>query len=88
MTKQELMDLIKEKDEKIEELENDVDYWQSEYNDMEKIKDEIESQLEDQIGSEGIKSLENFIWKLKINNLYTPELENFINDYYMRYYND
>lgn len=87
-TKEELIEIIKEKDEKIDQLENDVEYWQSEYNDMEEEKDKLESQLDDQIGSEGIKSLENFIWKLKLDNLYTPELETFINDYYMRYHND
>lgn len=87
-TKEELIEIIKEKDEKIDQLENDVEYWQSEYNDMEEEKDKLESQLEDQIGSEGIKSLENFIWKLKLDNLYTPKLETFINDYYMRFHND
>lgn len=87
-TKEELINLIKEKEEKIEELENDVDYWQNEYNDLEEEKEKIESQLDEQIGSEGIKSLENFIWKLKLDNLYTPELETFINDYYIKYHND
>lgn len=87
-TKEQLISLIKEKEEKIEELENDVDYWQNEYNDLEEEKEKIESQLDEQIGSEGIKSLENFIWKLKLDNLYTPELETFINDYYMKYHND
>ena len=87
-TKEQLINLIKEKEEKIEELENDVDYWQNEYNDLEEEKEKIESQLDEQIGSEGIKSLENFIWKLKLDNLYTPELETFINDYYIKYHND
>ena len=87
-TKEQLIELIKEKEEKIEELENDVDYWQNEYNDLEEEKEKIESQLDEQIGSEGIKSLENFIWKLKLDNLYTPELETFINDYYIKYHND
>ena len=87
-TKEQLISLIKEKEEKIEELENDVDYWQNEYNDLEEEKEKIESQLDEQIGSEGIKSLENFIQKLKLDNLYTPELETFINDYYIKYHND
>lgn len=34
-----------------------------------------------------IKNLDNFIWKLKLENLYTPGIETFIKDY-MRYYND
>lgn len=87
-TKEELIGLIEELNEKIEELENDVDYWQDEYNNMEEEKEKLEEQLDDQIGNEGIKSLENFIWKLKLDNLYTPELEDFINNYYMRYHND
>ena len=80
-TKEELIQIIKEKDERIEELEEDLKDTQLE-------NDKLKSQLEDQIGEEGIKSLENFIWKLKLDNLYTPELESFINDYYMRYHND
>lgn len=84
--KDELIKLIKEQEDKIHELEQDVDYWQDEYDDMEKEKDKLEEQLDDQIGDEGIKSLENFIWKLKLDNLYTPELEKFIENY-MKFYN-
>ena len=87
-TKEELIQIIKEKDERIEELEEDLKDAQLENDELSEENDELESQLEDQIGEEGIKSLENFIWKLKLDNLYTPELESFINDYYMRYHND
>ena len=39
-------------------------------------------QSEEEISScHSIKDLDNFIWKLKLENLYTPELEKFINDY-------
>lgn len=34
----------------------------------------------------GIKDLDNFIWKLKLENLYDEKLEKFINDY-MKFYN-
>ena len=87
-TKEELIQIIKEKDERIEELEEDLKDAQLENDELFEENDKLESQLEDQIGEEGIKSLENFIWKLKLDNLYTPELESFINDYYMRYHND
>ncbi len=87
-TKEELIQIIKEKDERIEELEEDLKDAQLENDELSEENDKLESQLEDQIGEEGIKSLENFIWKLKLDNLYTPELESFINDYYMRYHND
>lgn len=87
-TKEELIDIIKEKDERIEELEDDLKDSQNECDDLEEENQKLEEQLDEQIGSEGIKSLENFIWKLKLDNLYTPELENFINNYYMRYHND
>lgn len=33
-----------------------------------------------------IKDLDNFIWKLKLENLYDEKLERFINDY-MKFYN-
>lgn len=87
-TKEELIEIIKEKDERIEELEDDLKDAQIENDELSEENEKLESQLEEQIGSEGIKSLENFIWKLKLDNLYTPELESFINDYYMRYHND
>lgn len=35
----------------------------------------------------GIRDIDNFIWKLKLENLYTPELEKFL-EHYMRYEND
>ncbi len=87
-TKEELIQIINEKNERIEELEEDLKDAQLENDELSEENDKLESQLEEQIGSEGIKSLENFIWKLKLDNLYTPELESFINDYYMRYHND
>ena len=43
--------------------------------------------LVDEDESKSIKDLDNFIWKLKVDNLYTPELEKFI-EQYMKYYNN
>lgn len=86
-TKAELIELIKELEDKVEELENDVDYWQEEYNDMEEQKEELDEQLADMEIANGIKDINNFIWKLKLDNLYSRELEEFIN-IYLRCYNE
>ena len=64
-TKEELIQIINEKNERIEELEEDLKDAQLENDELSEENDKLESQLEEQIGSEGIKSLENFIWKLK-----------------------
>lgn len=94
LTKKELIDKINELEVDIEDyvikndqLQNDVDYWIKEYNDLENINDELNEQINNQEDSCYIKDLDNFIWKLKLDNLYTKEIEEFINQY-MRYYND
>lgn len=65
------------------------------------IKNEFDSTCEDLIETiqnyqesleeleiaNGIRDIDNFIWKLKLENLYTPELEKFL-EHYMRYEND
>lgn len=85
-TKTELISLIKEKDEKIEHLEQDVDYWQHEYDDLEGEKKQLEEDTKDIDVNNCINNLDNFIFKLKLDNLYTPELETFI-EQYMKWYN-
>ena len=54
--------------------------------DYESLNEEFEcAQSELEISSYyGIKDLDNFIWKLKLENLYTPELEKFI-DFYLKF---
>ena len=86
-TKAELIEKIEELEEKIEHLENDVDYWQKEYEILDEELDKVNSQLEDMIIENGIKDINNFIWKLKLDNLYSKELENFLCNY-LKYYND
>lgn len=86
-TKEELLQVIEEQEEKIEQLQNDVDYWQHEFNEIEEINEELEEQLENQEECEHIKNLDNFIWKLKLENLYTNELEQFLENY-MKFNND
>ena len=79
-------DDIQELFEKVEELENDVDYWQNEFNDMEEIKDDLECKLDDLESYEGIKDLEEFKWQLKLDNLWDRKLEDFL-DHYLKYHN-
>ena len=86
-TKEQLISMLEEKEEKIEQLEQDVDYWQHEYNDIYGEKEQLEADTKDIQIDNCINNLDNFIWKLKIDNLYTPELEKFI-EQYMKYYNN
>lgn len=86
-TKDELIDLVEEYEEKIKSLEDDVDYWQREYDDMEEERDKLQEQLDDVEEYEGVKNLDNFIQRLKLDNLYTDKLENFIDDY-LKFHND
>lgn len=86
-TKAELLDLIEELEEKIDSLEDDVEYWQCEYDDMEKECDRLKEELKEVDYVADIRSLDNFIWKLKLDNLYTEELEEFIENY-VKFYND
>ena len=86
-TKRELIEIIKELEEKNSNLENDVDYWQEEYNDIEEQLENAFNQIKDMDISNGIKDINNFIWKLKLDKLYTKELDNFINNY-LKCYNE
>lgn len=85
MTKAELQEELTELQEKVEQLENDVDYWQHEYWDLEEIKEELDEELSKYSG--GIMDIDNFIWRLKLDNLYTDKLNDFINDY-IKLYNE
>lgn len=86
-TKEQLIDLVNELTEQVEKLENDVDYWQQEYSNMEEIKDDLEYQNKDLLMKGGIKDLENFIWRLKLDGFYFDKLGDFIEEY-KKYYND
>lgn len=76
MTKEEMKQKIKALEFEIIELKRDY----------ESLNEEFEcAQSELEISSYyGIKDLDNFIWKLKLENLYTPELEKFI-DFYLKF---
>ena len=72
-------------EEKIQRLEGIIESLEKE---IENKQDKI-YELEDTIGTmkqNGIFNIENFKWQLRNDNLYTRELEEFI-DNYMRFYN-
>lgn len=84
-TKDELLEIIKDQEETINKLNDDVDYWINEANEFEEQLEKANTELED--ATCGIKDIDNFIWKLKVNNLYTSQVKDFLN-YYLKYYND
>ena len=84
-TKEELIEIIKDQEETINKLNDDVDYWINEANEFEEQLEEANTELED--ATCGIKDIDNFIWKLKVNDLYTSQVKDFLN-YYLKYYNN
>lgn len=86
MTKEEMKYKIEELQQRVEELENDVDYWQKEYADMEEIKDDLDYKLADMEISNGIKNINNFIFRLKIDDMYSEKLKDYI-EQYLKFYN-
>lgn len=76
MTKAELEAENKELKEKVENLEEA-------YTEMENKLYEYANNPEEL----GIKDIDNFRFRLKVENLYTEELENFI-EYYLKYHNE
>lgn len=75
-----------EKKTKNEILEEKVQEIRDNLNNIDDILDNLDD-LVDEEEPTNIKNLDNFICKLKVDNLYTPELERFI-EQYMKYYND
>lgn len=65
------------------ELQIDRDEWKQQ---AESLQDELDSLLDSLNENNCIYSLEDFIFRLKIDNLYSSELEKFIEDY-KRFYN-
>lgn len=83
MTKEQLKQELENLQNKVEILENDVDYWQEYANALEIEKEELEEELKDKIdlSKVSILDIDDFKFKLKINNLLTDELEKFIENY-------
>ena len=74
---------LEELQNKVEQLENDVDYWEEYANDIAIQKEELEETLKYMVEKTNnvILDVNNFKFKLKINNLLTDELEKFIENY-------
>lgn len=83
MTKEQLKQKLEDLQNKVEILENDVDYWQEYAYDLEIEKEELEEELKNKIDitEYSILDIDNFKFKLKINGLLSSELEKFIEDY-------
>ena len=83
MTKEELKEKLEEMQDKIEQLENDVDYWVEYANDIAIQKEELEETLKYMVEKTNnvISDVNNFKFKLKINDLLTDDLEKFIDSY-------
>lgn len=83
MTKLELEKRISELENERNQLYNDLEY----YRDMEQRVLEIEKKAMDILDKFPIKNWNYFITRMKIENLYTQEFEDFVNDY-LKFYND
>ena len=82
MTKAELQ---KDRDDWIqqaESLQDDLDSLNEAYSELE----EINYKLSNKMDTNNIYDLEDFIFRLKMDNLYSSELEKFLEDY-KRFYN-
>ena len=82
MTKAELQKDRDEWKQQAESLQDDLDSLNEAYTELE----EINYKLSNNMDINSIYDLDDFIFRLKIENLYSAELEKFIEDY-MRFYN-
>ena len=82
MTKAELQKDRDEWKQQAESLQDDLDSLNEAYSELEAINYKLSNNMD--INS--IYNLDDFIFRLKIENLYSSELEKFIEDY-KRFYN-
>ena len=82
MTKAELQKDRDEWKQQAESLQDELDSLNEAYSELE----EINYKLSNNMDINSIYNLDDFIFRLKIENLYSTELEKFIEDY-MRFYN-
>ena len=83
MTKAELQIENEALKERVQELEDELDGLNEAYCELECIN----ANLTNSVGNYYITDADNFISRLKMEDLYTPELEAFM-EYYMRYHNE
>ena len=82
MTKAELQKDRDEWKQQAESLQYDLDSLNEAYSELEAINYKLSNKMD----TNSIYDLEDFIFRLKIDNLYSTELEKFIEDY-KRFYN-
>ena len=82
MTKAELQKDRDEWKEEAESLQDDLDSLNEAYSELEAINYKLSNKMD----TNSIYDLEDFIFRLKIDNLYSNELGKFIEDY-KRFYN-
>ena len=82
MTKAELQKDRDEWKQQAESLQDDLDSLNEAYSELE----ETNYKLSNKMDTNSIYDLDDFIFRLKIENLYSSELEKFIEDY-KRFYN-
>ena len=82
MTKAELQKDRDEWKQQAESLKDDLDSLNEAYSELEAINYKLSNKMD----TNSIYDLEDFIFRLKIDNLYSTELEKFIEDY-KRFYN-
>lgn len=86
-TKKELIELVQELQEKCERLENDIDYWQEQYNDKDDECDELQDALDHAQYDYGIKNIDDFIFEMEKDGVYNNDVKEFI-DHYLKYHNN
>ena len=82
MTKDELQKDRDEWKQQAESLQDDLDSLNEAYSELEAINYKLSNKMD----TNSIYDLEDFIFRLKVDDLYTDELGKFIEDY-MRFYN-
>ena len=80
MTKAELEDLVKKQAVQIEELEGQLADGDGFYAEMEYQVADLSRKLE-KLEENGIYDLNNFKWRMQMDGLLTPQLEDFIENY-------
>lgn len=69
----------------MDNLEDVIKTFRDSINDMDNALDYLDSLVKND--SKKINNLDNFIWRLKLDNLYNEDIENFINNY-IEFYNN
>ena len=85
-TKEQLIEIVEDLENKLEIAQNDVDYWQCEYNEMEEENEKLKNEIDNLTTCNGIKDIDNFKFELSKNGLDSTNLLDFINNY-LKYYN-